>query len=204
MFCFYDDMGEMQKYDMLLTDVANGNKHAFKKMFLLYYPRLIRYASFFLNNPDEAEDLVQDAFIQIWQNRETINHEKSFSFFIFTLVRNRCLNSLKRKVVKNKLFVNQANAKTEELYHIGFESEDDFLSMKETLLIEIQKIIFKMPERCQIAFRLKWIEGKKNREIAEEMKISATMVDKHLAKGLKIARKNLAPDLFLFLLISKV
>ena len=60
-----------------------------------------------------------------------------------------------------------------------------------------------MPGRCAEAFRLKWLEGKKIREIAGIMQISTTMVDKHLAKGLQIAREKLSPGMFLFLVIMK-
>ena len=113
-------------------------------------------------------------------------------------MRNRCLNTLKRKVVEDKFVTSQASKVTEELYHISFNAEGSFLTMQEMLHAELEKIIAEMPERCRVAFRLKWMEGKKIREIAETMKISTTMVDKHLAKGLQIARQKLSPDLFLF------
>jgi len=65
--------------------------------------------------------------------------------------------------------------------------------MEERLMAELEIIISEMPEKCQTAFRLKWFEGKKIREIAEAMEISTTMVDKHLNRGLKIARKKMKP-----------
>jgi RNA polymerase sigma-70 factor (ECF subfamily) len=72
--------------------------------------------------------------------------------------------------------------------------------MEQRLFTELEMIMKEMPEKCQTAFRLKWFEEKKIREIAEIMNISTTMVDKHLAKGLEIARKKLNPDLYIFLL----
>ncbi|MGC9354611.1 MAG: RNA polymerase sigma factor, partial [Mariniphaga sp.] len=77
------------------------------------------------------------------------------------------------------------------LYHISFTKNGEFVSMKEQLMVELEEIISEMPEKCQTAFRLKWFEEKKVREIAEIMNISTTMVDKHLARGLEIARKKL-------------
>jgi RNA polymerase sigma-70 factor (ECF subfamily) len=105
--------------------------------------------------------------------------------------------------VDDKYRTVSAKMASEELYNISFEIQDDFISMEERLNIELEKVISTMPERCQIAFRLKWLEGKKIKEIAEAMDISTTMVDKHLAKGLQIARNKLSPDMFLFLFISK-
>uniref|UniRef100_UPI003216DDBA RNA polymerase sigma-70 factor n=1 Tax=uncultured Draconibacterium sp. TaxID=1573823 RepID=UPI003216DDBA len=188
-------------------DIVNmftqGSERAFERLFQLYFPRLISYANTFLYNRQEAEDLVQDVFVQIWNLKETIDTERQFSSFLFTLVRNRCLNSLKKKVVEDKFRTATARMISEELYLISFEMEDDFVSMEEKLNVELEKVIAEMPDRCQVAFRLKWLEGKKIREIAEEMSISTTMVDKHLAKGLQIAREKLSPDMFLFLFISK-
>jgi RNA polymerase sigma-70 factor (ECF subfamily) len=66
-------------------------------------------------------------------------------------------------------------------------------------MTELEAVIAEMPPKCQTAFRLKWFEGKKIREIAELMDISTTMVDKHLARGIKIVRQKLNPDLFVFL-----
>jgi RNA polymerase sigma-70 factor (ECF subfamily) len=196
-------MGIDFNQDTVINDVVNGDKSSFGKLFKLYYPRLNRYALYFLNDSGEAEDLVQDVFFQIWENRATLNSKKNFASFIYTLVKNRCLNSIKRKVVEEKFVVNQVKLESEELYHISFEVEGGFTSMEEMLLNEIEKIMEEMPERCKIAFRLKWIEEKKIREIAEIMNISTTMVDKHLAKGLQIAREKLSPELFLFLCLFR-
>ncbi|MCD6354787.1 MAG: RNA polymerase sigma-70 factor [Prolixibacteraceae bacterium] len=182
--------------------MAKGDESAFEGLFRLYFPRLKKYASYFLKDTDEAEDLIQDVFLQVWKNRTTLNNEKNLAPFLFTLVKNRCLNSLKRKVIEDKSIATQAKIDSEELYHISFEVENNFSSMEEKLFSELEKIISEMPERCRTAFRLKWIEGKKIKEIAAIMKISTTMVDKHLSKGLRIARQKLTPDMFLFLFVA--
>lgn len=173
----------------------------FEKLFHRFYPRLKSYASYFLKNEDEAEDLVQDVFYQLWKNRDKLKQEKNIASFIFVQTRNRCLNSLKRKVVEEKFVNQQAYLDSEELYHISFNDSGEFVSMHEKLSNELTKLISEMPEKCGQAFELKWLEGKKIREIAEIMNISNTMVDKHLSRGLEIARKNMNPDLFLFLLL---
>jgi len=182
----------------IINELNNGNKKVFREIFHLYYPRLEKYAIYFLRNHEEAEDVVQETFLQTWNERKTLKNKNHLESFLFTLVRNKCLNKLKRKVVEDKFIVNQLKERSEELYHISFGMNDEFLTMEERLHLDLEKIIIEMPERCGIAFRLRWIEGKKNREIAQEMKISTTMVDKHLAKGMEIARQKLSPDLFLF------
>jgi RNA polymerase sigma-70 factor (family 1) len=172
----------------------------FEQLFRLFYPRLKKYAFSLLHNQNEAEDHVQDVFFQLWQNLSKLNHEKNTGSYLFTALRNKCLNSLKHKVVEEKFILQSARNEAEELYYISFAEPGDFVSMEKRLMTELELIISEMPEKCQTAFRRKWFEGRKIREIAEMMAISTTMVDKHLAKGLEIARKKLNPDLYIFFL----
>lgn len=186
----------------ILELLQKGKTNALKKIFILYYPRLEKYARQFIVNQQEVEDLVQEVFVQVWENRKTIQPNANFDSYLFTLVRNRCLNILKKHTVE-KNYIEKMQANSEELYAISFEVEDEFISMEKRLYKELENIIAEIPERCQIAFRLKWIEGKKIREIADMMKISTTMVDKHLAKGMEIARQKLTRDMFLFFCLTE-
>ncbi|WP_423127981.1 RNA polymerase sigma-70 factor [Gaoshiqia sp. Z1-71] len=176
---------------------------SFEKLFRLYYPRLKKYAYSFLHDTGEADDLIQDVFFQFWKDRHLLNSEQNISSFIFTMLRNRCVNVLKRRIVENKYLLHQASVRSEELYHISFENDGEFVAVRELLHNELLKLTDEMPEKCGKAFRLKWMEGKKIREIAEIMNISMSMVERHLAKGLEIAKKRLNPDLFLLFLILR-
>lgn len=188
--------------EKMVSDLSAGSKTAFKKVFHLYYPRLVRYSGFLLKNNVEAEDLVQEVFIQLWENRANLKSEKNLASYLFILTRNKCFNALKHKVVEEKYTMNQAAMETEELYHVSSELMEEFVSMEELLNKELDRIMDEMPERCAEAFRLKWLEGKKIHEVAEIMKVSTTMVDKHLAKGLQIVQQKLSPGMFLFLIFK--
>ena len=196
----------MQKLSAIhnyLTELRNGKIRAFEKLFALYYPRLFKYAFHFLQNSFEAEDLVQEVFIEVWKRRKIFDNENHFSSYLFTALRNKCLNLLKRRVTEENYLATQAHLASEELYHISFGVDDGFISMEKKLTRVIEEVISEMPDRCGEAFRLKWLEGKKIREIAEMMKISTTMVDKHLAKGLEIARKKMSSNLVFFFICLK-
>lgn len=182
--------------------LRNGSIKEFQILFKRYHLRLLNYANYMLNNRQEAEDLVQDVFINVWNNRENLYDEKKVAPFIFTILKNRCLNALKKRTIEQNYIAGKIKYPNEELYHISFEVENNFISLEEMLHKELNTIIEEMPERCATAFKLKWFGGKKIREIAEIMSISTTMVDKHLAKGLQIARKKLRPELFFFLLLT--
>lgn len=187
----------------VLKQLRNGKIEAYERLFKLYYPRLFNYANRFLADSFLTEDLIQEVFIEVWKRRTTFTGEKQFTSYLFTMVKNRCLNVLKRKVIEENYRSKKAELNSEELYYISFGVEENFEPMEKRLSAVIEEVISEMPERCQEAFRLKWLKGKKIREIAEIMDISTTMVDKHLAKGLEIARKKILPTLMLFYLCTK-
>lgn len=196
-------MRETLKMNKVLKQLRNGKIEAYERLFKLYYPRLFNYANRFLADSFLTEDLIQEVFIEVWKRRTTFTGEKQFTSYLFTMVKNRCLNVLKRKVIEENYRSKKAELNSEELYYISFGVEENFEPMEKRLSTVIEEVISEMPERCQEAFRLKWLKGKKIREIAEIMDISTTMVDKHLAKGLEIARKKILPTLMLFYLCTK-
>src|SRR5690554_2130002 len=134
--------------EKIVSDLSAGSKTAFKKVFRLYYPRLVRYSSFLLKENVEAEDLVQEVFIQLWENRTNLRTEKNLASYLFILTRNKCFNVLKHKVVEEKYIINKAAMENEELYHLSFELNEEFVSMEELLNKELDHIIDEMPERC--------------------------------------------------------
>ncbi len=184
----------MEKREIPKEKSSKMSKKQFGQLFNLYYPRLKRYAFCLLKDDAEAEDLVQDVFVQFWQSTPGFQDENKVGSYLYTSVKNRCLNLLKHKFIEKKYVLNALENEAEELYHISLAETDEFISMEKRLKNELEKIISEMPEKCRTAFRLRWFEGKKIREIAEIMEISTTMVDKHLAKGLETARQKLPPD----------
>ena len=182
--------------------IKNDDISSFEDLFRFYYPRMRKYAFHFLQNEEEANDLIQDVFMQLWSKREELNEEKNIIAFLFTLLKNKCLNALKKRMIEDKFLLHQSAFETERLYDLSLTQNTDFKSMESQLHIEIESLIAALPEKCGMVFRLKWFEGKKIKEIAQIMNISMTMVDKHLAKGMEIARKKIHPDLLLLFILS--
>jgi len=183
--------------------IRKGDITSFEKIFRFYSPRLRKYALHFLQDEEEANDLIQDVFIQLWTQKESLDSEKNLESFLFTLLKNKCLNSLKKSVVEEKYIQRQTYLETEKLYHISFNTQQEFANMEDLLKKELNRAMNAMPERCRTAFHLRWFEGKKQREIADIMGISMTMVNKHLTKGIEIARDFIKPELMVFFILSK-
>jgi len=165
---------------------------SFGDLYRLYHPRLKNYAFRLLDNEDEAEDLVQEVFLVLWKNRLQLDVNNNLNSYIFSILKNKCFNYLKHKIVEGKYLVESAGFESEELYHISFSGDAEFIPIEDLLIQELEMMISEMPEKCGVAFRLKWFEGKKIKEIAGIMNISTTMVDRHLARGLKIARRHIS------------
>lgn len=184
----------MKSRDKLKESSSELDLQTFEELFRLYFPRLRKFAENFLGNKGEAEDLVQDVFVWYWKNKSKLSQNNLNSSYLFTAVRNRCLNVLKRKVIEERYILESTKNAAEELYYLSLTGQSEFISMEDRLLTEMDSIIAKMPDKCQNVFRLKWKEGKKIKEIAEIMGISTTMVDKHISRGLEITRRNIDPN----------
>ena len=187
--------GNKNRLDFLKSSQISS----FEELFRIHYHRMKKYALYFLKNEEEANDLIHDVFMQYWSRREQLDKQKDETAYLFRILKNKCLNSLKRKVVEGRYSQRQSFLETERLYHISFDQEIDFMSLEDQLSLELTSIINGMPDKCGQAFRMKWIEGKKIKDIALIMNISTTMVDKHLTRGMEIARQKIRPDSLLLL-----
>ncbi len=183
--------------------MRTGDISSFEKIFRFYSPRLRKYASHFIQDQEEVNDLIQEVFIQLWTQKECLKEEKNLESYLFVLLKNKCLNALKKSIVEEKYIQRQSYLESEKLYHLSFNTQQEFVNMEDLLKKELMKAMNAMPGRCKTAFQLRWFEGKKQREIAEIMDISMTMVNKHLSKGIEIAREYIKPELFILFILTK-
>ena len=71
---------------------------SFSELYLIYYPKLVRFAKEFVMSEEDAENITQDVFTDLWEKRESMNHIENMNAYLFRLVRNKCLDYLKHKV----------------------------------------------------------------------------------------------------------
>ncbi|MFY8035549.1 MAG: sigma-70 family RNA polymerase sigma factor, partial [Cyclobacteriaceae bacterium] len=84
------------------SELVQGNELAFEKIFKIYYKPLCHYAYSFLNDGAEAEEVVQNTFVKIWERRSTIQVQTSVKAYLYSMVRNSCLNVIKHEKVKKE------------------------------------------------------------------------------------------------------
>ena len=181
--------------------IKNKNISSFEELFRSYYPQMKRYTLHFISDEEEANDIVQDVFLQLWSERSSLDDNKNEIAFMFTLLRNKCLNLIKKKVIQGRYLKQQMSFEAERLYYLSFDQFNEFESMKDRISLEFDSLINEMPKKCGVVFRMRWLDGKRIKEIADCLSISTTMVDRHLSKGMEIARNKYKHELLMLLLL---
>lgn len=147
----------------------------------------------YLKDRDEAEDLVQDFFVTLWIESPGIEIRSSLKSFLFTSIKNRCLDYHKHKKVieKYREYILFSNADSDN-------SADHFFTESE-LRLAVQKSMEKLSPRCREIFKLSRITGLSNLDISIQLGISKRTVELQISNALKIFRKELAEYLPLWL-----
>lgn len=173
-------------------ELKRGNPEAFKEIFLVLHPRLKGYCRLFIADENLVEDIIQETFLTLWEKRDLIKTEKSIESLIFVMVRNRCLNELRKQRMESGR-IDPDNIKVAELqylYQLDFTDKEE-KSLEEMLIESFQKAVNELPEKMKAVFTLCKIEGKNQKEIAENLGISIKMVEKHIAGAKKQIRDQL-------------
>ena len=169
----------------IIGRIRKGDVRQFEMLFRSSYVSLVRYAKTLIRDHDDAEEIVQDLFFRLWQDREKINIESSLNGYLFRSVHNRCLHYIEHKKVVER--------HSEEMSYQPEESPEnpsDILHYKE-LQAKIARILERLPDRCGKIFYMSRFEGLKYNEIAEKMSVSIKTVEANMGRALKEFRKEL-------------
>jgi RNA polymerase sigma-70 factor (ECF subfamily) len=160
-----------------------GDQRAFEAFFRKQYRPLVAHVLKFLRDPDEAEEVVQDVFVKLWEKRGEITAQTSLSAYLYTSVRNQCYNMSKHQEVPNKF--------RDHVLHVSKEYEEEDHSREEVLLDHMEEVVGALPDQCQLIFRMNKFEGMKYKEIAESLDLSVKTVENQMGKALRILREEM-------------
>ena len=171
--------------------IIEFDNQRFDDLYQKYAGIVFRTAYNFLLNKDDAEDIVQEVFIDLWNNAPTLPEVSNLKSYLFTQVRNRSLNRLKHLHVEDNykqwLLEAQAYAEIPEV-----EIDQDMLK-------KVYDVIEELPDQSKIIFKRCVLDGKKYKEVAEEMNISVNTVNTQMSRAYKFIRSRLGAS-FLILL----
>ena len=175
---------------MGITPVILKHKKDFKELFDNYSQRLYQIACRHIA-PSDAEDIVQDIFVEIWERRDSIKIRSSWDGYLFAVLKHRVYRFWDEK---NRI----DESLSEALLKIGDTSAT--LSF-EQLYVKLDETLNALPEKCRVVFEHRYYKNKKIPEIADEMDISVETVKTHLKRGFKLMRLNMKESManFFFL-----
>lgn len=182
----------------LIEKLKIQDKIVFDFIFNFYYSGLCVFAKKYLGNIESAEDIVQDFFVNLWLKAPKLEIEISLKSYLFSSVKNRCLDFQKHNLVKERFKVtiqSQGEPAEEENYDKFIESE---------LREAIEKSLEKLPSRCKEIFLLSRFNGRSNQEIADSLGISKRTVELQISNALKILRiemQQYLPAYIVFMLL---
>jgi RNA polymerase sigma-70 factor (family 1) len=184
------------KEKQLFLDFQQGNSSLFDYFFDKYYQGLCVYAYRMLKSNSEAEDLVQDFFVRILENRATISIETSVKSYFIRSVHNRCLDNLAHQKVKI----------SHEQFRLKMLSEEDLQEyplLDSELAQQIERAIQNLPGLIRETFMLNRFENLSYQQIAKQENVSAKTIEYRISKALTILRKDLGDYLMLLLFVSR-
>jgi len=178
-------------------------QHDFELIFKTYYSRLCHYACKFIAEDFVAEDIVQEIFSNLWEKQFDLGSESILKAYLFRSVHNRCLNYInyKRITEKHHQIIQHKLALIELEY---YNTEHGTAKSLFELEVKIDEVISGLPDQWRKVFELSRQKGFKNREIAEELNISISVVEKHISKALQKMREALKDYFILILLLLKL
>ena len=175
----------------------------FERIYIRYYSRMKRFAREYVVSNEDAENILQDIFMDFWEKREVYLKHANLTAYLFVSVKNKCIDYLRRKVREQKatdrlqkeyILALKINLDSLEALDEGIFEEDDVKGI-------IYKAINSLPDKCREIFIMSKMQGKKQKDIAEELNISVNTVETQMGiayKKLKVELKNLYSLLFLF------
>lgn len=181
-----------------------SGKEDYSKVYTIYFPKLVRFSETYLLSKEDAENIVQDIFLYLWENREQIPLLGNMNAYLFTVVKNRCIDFLRKQtqVGKQKQSLSELEEKELQfkLYSLQkFDENNLSVSDIDTL---ITQAVDSLPARCKEIFILSRMEGLRHKEIAECLNISVNTIESQIAialKKLKVTLKDYVP-LFIFII----
>ena len=168
--------------EKLIAAIGNDDYTSYNKLFVRYYSRLCCYVYCLLGEKEDAEDVVQDLFFTLWNNRKKIAIGENVSGYLYKMARNLALNHIR----------------TQTNYKTVLENREDQLSYYEENPLETEEFrmalyncINLLPGRCKEVLLLHRVKGLKQREIADQLSISVKTIKNQIWASLQRLKKCL-------------
>lgn len=186
----------------LLDELRRGEESVYSDVFHQLQPALVNYAMQYIIDCDLSKEIVQEAFLKLWESRKGLTEGTNLTAYLYKVVRNLCLNYLRHIKVRNEFVETQSRLASD--YALNYEALKDKSAerlLEAEIMERLQKAVSKMPPQCRNVFSLSRFEGKTYKEIAQALGITEKTVENQINKALKITRAELQEFLPITLVI---
>lgn len=166
----------------------------FSKIYLSFYPQLVRFATVYVDYEEDAENIIQDLFLGLWERKDSLNCIENINAYMYKLTKNKCLDHLKHKMVKDRFIVNTQSYYEQEL-SLKMQSLECFdieLASEERVEKIVSKAIDSLPPKCRAIYILSRNDGLKYKEISDRLNISVNTVETQMCIALKKLRNSVS------------
>lgn len=168
-------------------------------LFKQHYSELLFYATRLVGE-DDAEDIVQDVFVELWNNKSKIDFDDHIKSFLYKSVYTRSINFLKHKSVVDSYTSEEKEFFAQKIAYYNYENSEVMARLENMeLKKEILSAINDLPDQSRKVFKMSYLYEMKNKEIADILGISLRTVEAHMYKALKILRVKLSHLLLLLI-----
>ena len=171
-----------------------------------WYSRAKYFAREYVHSESDAENIIQDVFLHLYERRDLMDAYTNLTAYLFTSIKIRCLDYLRKWVLEQETaqgvqdeFEMELRMKYDslEIFNTQFSDETDIGEL-------LDNALQKLPERCRNIFIMNKLEGKKQKEIAEELNLSINTVESQMGIAYKKLREELKDCLPLFIFLFAI
>lgn len=184
----------------IILDLKNDNRGAFNRLFRFYYPRIVSYIASLVDDDLIAEDIAQDVFLYVWENRKRLMIGKGFHSYLFQISYTRCLDHFRKfrlaETYNEKVFVEHV-----EQYKSLLDEDTNTLSSlySKDFFEQLNELLDKIPADRKKVFVMAYIRGISTKEIAQSLNMPKRTVESHVYLTLKYLKSNMSRKDFLLL-----
>jgi RNA polymerase sigma-70 factor (ECF subfamily) len=177
----------------LIKNTKSDDVKKFEVIFKKYYLRLIHFAIEYVLDYEVAREIVQDSMIKLWEKFQDLNFENNVIGYLYSSVKNNCINYLKHQTVKQKYTDYRQNLQTDNLLNLTALNNFSYQHIEYKQLKEAVNLAIKsLPSKCQKVFILSRQENFSHKEISEKLNISTKTIENHINVAIKKIRDYIA------------
>lgn len=174
-------------------------EESYQALFRRYYPRMFYYAKRIVGGQDDADDVVQEVFLKLWNRMDSLDiNEPTIESYLYKTTYSRALNFLKRYRKVDTSVIEDINELRMSCYISSMGNGEKDME-NDDLKKRINQAIGELPDKCREIFVLSYLKDMKNSEIAQMLNVSVRTVEAHIYKALKSLRARLGVFFLLLL-----